>query len=172
MERRDSACHFSAAPRQTVELIDAVLAWVLSSTVRPNARWNSPATLWYVSFHVKTLSFSLQLKKYVLLKERCISEVPVWIGSMIISEWSYEKPSSSYCVKVIFLERLQGKFDVDHSWRVNGLTDRIIQFFPSVSCYLSFVPSYFLVSSSPFILPVRITNDTKSLRFHRVWFIL
>ena len=28
---------------------------------------------------------------------------------------SYEKPSSSYCVMLLFLVRLQGKFDIEHS---------------------------------------------------------
>ena len=52
------------------------------------------------------------------LKRKCIIEV-VRIGSII---WIiYENPSSWYCVmSVIFLVRLQGKLDIDHSWGLHS----------------------------------------------------
>ena len=60
--------------------------------------------------------FTPKVKKYGLSLlyctfcsiEKCISKV-VRIGNMIIFHLSYEKPSSTYCV------RLQGKFDIDYS---------------------------------------------------------
>ena len=49
----------------------------------------------------------------------CISEV-VRIGSIQSSSIcvSYEKPRSSYCV--VCLVRMQGKFEIDHSWAWKG----------------------------------------------------
>ena len=56
--------------------------------------------------------------------EKCISDV-VRIGNIMLLSFiwvGYEKPSSSYSCDVMFLVRLQGNFEIDHSWewiRVN-----------------------------------------------------
>ena len=45
-------------------------------------------------------------------------ELVVWSSFIWVS---YEKPSSSILCDVIFLVRLQGKFDIDHIWEWKGL---------------------------------------------------
>ena len=64
-------------------------------------------------------TFTPTIKKYILptfLKTKCISEV-VRIGNIIISHLSKLGKAKFFILcDVIFLVRLQGKFDIDHSW--------------------------------------------------------
>ena len=54
-----------------------------------------------------------------LLKEKCISEV-VRIGSIIFHLSMLRKAKFSIQCDVLFLVRLQGKFEFDHSWEWKG----------------------------------------------------
>ena len=73
-----------------------------------------------------------------LFKEKCVSYV-VWIGSVILFYLSkLWKAKFSILCDEIFLVRLQGKFDIDHSWewkwKVGRMIFLILQQEGQVSC--------------------------------------
>ena len=72
--------------------------------------------------HTACIGLNVQVYSLKLLKRKCISDV-LRIGSIIIFHLSkLWKAKFSILYDVIFLARLQGKFEIDHSYAIQAFT--------------------------------------------------